>query len=65
MCTMLHICALTQSFEMTHLKTGAFRIETCLYIAKGTGGVSRPLKGGQVLPGPAAGSNRRRTQMAV
>lgn len=53
----------THSFKMTHLKTGAVRTAAYLYIAKGTGGVSRPLKGGQVLPGPAADSDRKCIQI--
>lgn len=48
---------------MTHFKTGAVRTAAYLYIAKGTGGVSRPLKGGQVLPGPAADSDRKCIQI--
>ena len=47
---------------MSHVKTSAVRIEACLCTGSGVGGVSRPLKGGQVLPGPAAGSGKQGVQ---
>ena len=71
LCILAHTCTCTHTRTHTHthtqlknahIKAGAVRIEACFCIPSGPGGVSRPVKGGQMLPRPAAGGDRQYIQ---